>query len=330
MNFRLVLITSLILILNWNLHAHEVRPAYLHIKQINIEGYEILWKTPTASGRELSIQPVFPENFKLRLKSERHLPSAKIYNYEADINGILAGQKITISNLEKTLVDVMIHIELANDITHSFLLHPDNPQLTIPIEPNTLSVFTSYIRLGVEHILLGYDHLLFVLVLLLLISNVSSLLWTITSFTIAHSITLCLASLQILTLPSAPVEVIIALSIIFLAKEYITIQGGGKSMTASYPWIVAFTFGLLHGFGFAGALSEIGFPQNQIFIALLSFNAGVEFGQILFIVIIVILMKLASHLRLFSETLVLKKMISYCIGSLASFWLISRLFYMIS
>lgn len=308
----------------WNLQAHEVRPAFLHIKQSNIDSFDILWKVPTASGRELSIQPVFPQDFIITLQSERQLPSSKIYTYKASFQGILAGQTISISNLEKTLVDVMIHIELDKEINHSFLLHPDKPEVTIPIEPDRLSVLLGYIRLGVEHILLGYDHLLFVLVLLLLITNISSLFFTITSFTIAHSITLVLASLDILTLASAPVEAVIALSILFLSKEYLSVLNGGKSLTARHPWLVSFSFGLLHGFGFAGALSEIGFPQNQIFTALLSFNVGVELGQILFICGCLILMKTMSHLALIHESPLYKKVLTYCIGSLASFWLITR------
>jgi len=307
------------------LQAHEVRPAYLHIKQINTQEFDVLWKVPTASGRELSIQPVFPEDFLLDLQTERQQMGSKIYNYTAQYRGTLAGKTISISNLEKTLVDVMVHIELENDIQHSFLLHPDHPEVIIPIEPNRISVFISYIRLGVDHILLGYDHLLFVLVLLLLISNFSSLLWTISSFTLAHSITLCLASLDILTLPPAPVEAIIALSIIFLVKEYLTVQQGRESLTSSHPWVVAFTFGLLHGFGFAGALNEIGFPQNQIFTALLSFNIGVELGQIMFILACLLFMKIGSWLKIFSQLALLKKVMTYCIGSLASFWFITRM-----
>lgn len=310
----------------WNLQAHEVRPAYLHIKQAGSDQFKILWKVPTSAGRELSIKPHFPQDFVLKLQSEREFPSSKIYNYTAEFQGKLSGKIITISNLENTLIDVMINIELENDINHSFLLHPDNPEVTIPVEPDRLSVFFGYIRLGVEHILLGYDHLLFVLVLLLLITNVSHLFWTITSFTSAHSITLGLASLQILTLPSAPVEAIIALSILFLAKEYLTVQNGGTSMTASYPWIVSFTFGLLHGFGFAGALSDIGFPQNQILTALLSFNIGVELGQILFIIVCLIVMAVIKKSNLFSNDRLLKKIVTYGIGSIASFWLITRFY----
>jgi len=310
----------------WNLQAHEVRPAYLHIKQTSSDQFEVLWKVPTSSGRELSIQPIFPQDFILESKSERDFPSSKIYKYTATYTENVSGKTISISNLEKTLIDVMINVELENDINHSFLLHPDNPEVTIPIEPDRYSVFIGYIRLGVEHILLGYDHLLFVLVLLLLISNLSQLFWTITSFTLAHSITLCLASLDILTLPSAPVEAVIALSILFLAKEYLSVQNGGTSMTASYPWLVSFTFGLLHGFGFAGALSDIGFPQNQIFTALLSFNIGVELGQILFIIVCLVILTVIKKMGLFSNLHFIKKAMTYGIGGLASFWLITRCF----
>ena len=178
-------------------------------------------------------------------------------------------------------------------------------------------------RLGIEHILLGIDHLLFVLGLLLLVQGVGPLIKTITSFTVAHSITLGAATFDLISLPSAPVEAVIALSILFLAREYISVKEGKDSLTAQYPWIVAFTFGLLHGFGFAGALSEIGFPQKEVPLALFTFNIGVELGQLLFIGVVYLCLFFWKKLN-WSLPNGSWRIVPYAIGTVASFWLVER------
>jgi hydrogenase/urease accessory protein HupE len=177
--------------------------------------------------------------------------------------------------------------------------------------------------LGIEHILIGIDHLLFVLGLLLLVKGIKPLIQTITAFTIAHSITLGAATFNLMSLPQAPVEAIIALSILFLAREYIALKKGEPSLTANYPWIVAFSFGLLHGFGFAGALTEIGFPQKEVPLALLTFNIGVELGQLIFIAFILLLGKIVRSMKITGPDWTWK-VLPYAMGAIASFWLIER------
>ena len=177
----------------------------------------------------------------------------------------------------------MVQINLKDDISYSFLLQPDQTTYIVPKEPSRWQVVKLYTKLGIEHILIGIDHLLFVLGLLLLVNGFRLLIQTITAFTLAHSITLALSALDLVHIPQAPVEAVIALSIVFLAREYLMVLRGQDSLTARYPWIVAFSFGLLHGFGFAGVLQEIGLPQQDVPLALLTFNLGVEIGQLIFI-----------------------------------------------
>ena len=177
--------------------------------------------------------------------------------------------------------------------------------------------------LGIEHILLGIDHLLFVLGLLLIVRGFGLLLKTITAFTVAHSVTLAMATLGFVNVPQAPVEAVIALSILFLASELAKQQKGNPGMTSRYPWVVALSFGLLHGFGFAGALSEVGLPQTDIPLALLFFNVGVEVGQLMFVAIVLMIFWVIQKLK-FRWPAWTKQVPAYAIGSLAAFWFIQR------
>jgi len=304
--------------------AHEVRPAYLEIKQVTATEYQVLWKVPTNGGRLLQIDPKFPKGFETEIIRTNTLGTSQVQQLKATYDGILSGKTISINNLEKTLVDVMLRLELNGPLEYTFLIQPEKPSQLIPIQPNAFTVFGAYVELGVEHILFGYDHLLFVLGLLLLVSSLRILFWTITSFTIAHSLTLAIASLELFSLPSTPVEAIIALSIVLLAKEVIDKKNGKPSLTQSYPWMVGFLFGLLHGFGFAGALGDIGFPQRQIPMALFSFNLGVELGQILFTLFCVLLYWLLQKLNWSKIQWAKNVALPYAIGSVASFWFIQR------
>jgi hydrogenase/urease accessory protein HupE len=192
-------------------------------------------------------------------------------------------------------------------------------------------VAAAYFWLGVNHILLGVDHLLFVLALIILVRGWRRICFTITAFTIAHSITLAAATLGFVHVPGPPVEAAIALSIALVAAEIINSARGRGSLTARLPWIVAFAFGLLHGFGFAGALSEVGLPNHAIPIALLFFNIGVEVGQLLFVagvlVLFALLHRISTALVRLEESRLQQWMQlggAYCIGGVASFWLIER------
>jgi len=303
--------------------AHEIRPAYLQIQQTSADTYKVLWKIPLLSNKAPKLDPILPTGFELHPINEQFLSDAYIRNYTGKYTPPLNGKTIAIKGQELTLVDVLVQINLLDESSYTLLLQPDKPQATIPIEPNKWEVFQLYIKLGVEHILLGMDHLLFVLGLLLLVNGIGPLIKTITAFTVAHSITLAAATFDLIRLPAAPVEAVIALSIIFLAKEYVSVKEGKTSLTAQYPWLVAFIFGLLHGFGFADALLEIGFPQKEVPLALFTFNVGVEIGQLFFIGGISLCLFFWKKLnwQLPDWTW---RIVPYSIGTIASFWLIER------
>jgi hydrogenase/urease accessory protein HupE len=206
------------------------------------------------------------------------------------------------------------------------LVHPSRPWVEIAGSRGLLAVAGAYLMHGVEHILFGFDHLLFVLALILIVQNGRVLLLTVTAFTVAHSITLSLATLGVVRVPGAPVEATIALSILLLACEIIRLQRGHSSMIAKWPWLVAFSFGLLHGFGFASALTEIGLPQGDVPLALFTFNVGVEIGQLVFIGVVLSALTLAGRIG-FSPAFRRRALsvATYPIGTLAAFWFIERL-----
>lgn len=235
----------------------------------------------------------------------------------------LEGWEVTVHGLSATMVDVLVRIAMADGRVVTHLLRPDAPSFLFSAE-DTAPPARAYFTLGIEHILLGIDHLLFVLALALIVRGVGLLVKTITAFTVAHSITLALATLGYLNMPAAPVEAIIALSIVFVAAEIIRSRRGQSGLTERAPWIVAFTFGLLHGFGFAGALSQVGLPQNDIPMALLLFNAGVEAGQLAFVAVVLAIITLINRVRL-----PLPRWASlippYAIGGTAMFWVIQRM-----
>ena len=236
----------------------------------------------------------------------------------------LEGQRIAIDRLDGTLTDVLVRIESADGSVRTARLTPSDPSFIVPEQPGPLMVLRAYVGLGVEHILFGIDHLLFVLCLLLLVRSLRQLLATITAFTLAHSITLAAATLGFIHVPTAPVEATIALSIVFLASELVRGEAGRGAVTRSYPWLVAFSFGLLHGLGFAGALAEVGLPQGEIPLALFAFNVGVELGQLAFVTAVLTLARLVRlvPLRLPAWG---PGAAGYAIGSVAAFWVFARL-----
>ncbi len=321
--YKTILFVLSFLFLPFFAQAHEIRPAYLEIKQSTETTYEVLWKIPLLGNKAPKIDPILPDNFTLTQIDDEFLPDSYIRRYEGNYAAGLNGKSIAIQGLDLTLVDVLVQINLLDESSYTLLLQPDKSTAVIPKEPNKWEVIQLYIILGIEHILIGIDHLLFVLGLLLLVKGIKPLIQTVTAFTIAHSITLGAATFELIKLPQAPVEAVIALSIVFLAREFIAVKEGEESLTTKYPWIVAFTFGLLHGFGFAGALSEIGFPQKEVPLALFTFNIGVELGQLIFIGIILILWKGLQKINLPYPNGTWK-ILPYGMGIIASFWLFER------
>lgn len=319
-----------LLVLVWiiiapDLLAHEIRPAYLQIQETAPAKYDVLWKVPSRGNKVLDIQPRFDGDLTLTGGGETLLDGFVLNRYRLTGTGEesgLAGSRLTIDNLANTTIDVLVNIQLLEGGEHAFLLQPTDNSVTIPQAPDKLGVLTTYSVLGVEHILLGIDHLLFVLALIILTKVFGLLVKTITAFTIAHSVTLGMSALGYVKVPGPPVEATIALSILFLALEILRGLNGKPTLTGRMPWLVAFTFGLLHGFGFAGALAEIGLPQAEIPLALAAFNVGVEAGQLMFVAVVLVLIATLRRLREWS--LAAQKIPPYAIGAISAFWVIER------
>jgi len=308
-----------------NLHAHEIRPALLNITEQKPGWFEVTWKVPVLPGYELNIRPVLPAGLEPYGPASSHeVPGAKVQyaTYQAKSDA-LAGETITIVGLTATQVDVIVWINFSDGTTQSTILRPASPSFTVPTPGTKGAVAWIYLRLGVEHILQGIDHLLFVLGLLLIVGSRYTLIKTITAFTIAHSITLAIATLGYASAPVPPLNAAIALSILFLGPEIVRVWRGQTSFTIRHPWVVAFAFGLLHGFGFASGLSTIGLEREEIPVALLLFNVGVEIGQLFFVLIIVMLER--SFRILDIRWLRWAKILpAYSVGSLGAFWTIQR------
>jgi hydrogenase/urease accessory protein HupE len=306
--------------------AHEVRPAYLELRQTGAETYDVLWKVP-ARGDDLrfGLYVELPAGtVNLTEPRGEFLGGSFVERWSARRPGGLDGATIHIDGLSATRTDVLIRLERIDGTTQVGRATPDAPDFTVSAAAASAEVALTYLKLGVEHILLGIDHLLFVLALLILVQGTRKLIVTVTAFTVAHSVTLAGASLGLLNVPGAPVEACIALSIVFVATEIVHGRNGQPGLAARRPWIMAFAFGLLHGFGFAGALHEIGLPQTDIPLALLFFNVGVEVGQLVFILAVLAVIALARRIPVALPAWSWR-VPPYAIGAVASFWLIERL-----
>jgi hydrogenase/urease accessory protein HupE len=285
----------------------------------------VTWKTPLKNGKRLSLQPQLPDELEqMGPASERRFGGAIIEqtNWRSE-SGALVGGSIGIAGLRALPIEVIVQIDLADGTEHSAILRSSSPNWVVPERATGWTVAGSYWKIGTIHILEGFDHLLFVLALILIVPGWWMLLKTITAFTLAHSVTLALATLGLVNMPGPPTEAVIALSILFLAVEIIHSREGRITLTERYPWLVALSFGLVHGLGFAGALSEVGLPQGDIPLALLMFNVGVETGQLLFVGVVVLVRELLQRLPL-TMPAGSWRLMPYAIGSIASFWVIQR------
>jgi len=308
--------------------AHEVRPAYLQIDEVASGRYHLLWRTPVLAGMRLPVVLRLPDDIHDVVEPAAQELSDSFLErrvLDAGPRG-LAGNRIEFVGLQATITDVLVRVQLLDGTHSTMLVRPSKPWVDIATSQGSLAVAAAYLSHGVEHILFGFDHLLFVLALILIVRDRRVLVWTITAFTLAHSITLSLATLGVVHVPGPPVEATIALSIILLACEIVRLRRGEPSLTARWPWVVAFTFGLLHGFGFAGALIDIGLPQGDIPLALFSFNVGVEVGQLIFIGAVLAVLAVAK--RIDFPPAIERHALSaatYAIGTMAAFWFIERL-----
>lgn len=309
--------------------ADEFRPAYLQLRQVDATTYDVLWKLPALDeSTTLKLRPQFPPGTQATtpLRSS-YAAGTAVQRWRVQIDGGLAGKAIEFPNLAASRIDVLVRVERSDGTAQVGRVLPLTPQFVVTASPGAFEVAQTYTVLGVEHILLGFDHLLFVLALLILVQGTRRLIATITAFTVAHSLTLFAATLGWIQVPGAPVEAIIALSIVFVAGEIVHARQGRPGLMQRWPWIVAFSFGLLHGLGFAGAVAEVGLPPLSIPMALLFFNVGVEIGQLIFIAAVLALVALGRRiaLRLQWQGLGwLWRVPPYAIGSIASFWAVQR------
>jgi hypothetical protein len=313
--------------------AHEVRPAYLEIKETVPGQFSVLWRTPVLAGMRLPMALKLPDDVRnLKEPVVQELTDSLVERHwiVAGPNGF-AGKRIEFPGLQLTITDVLVRFEMLDGTKGATIVRPSQPWIEMAATQTWWDVAGTYLQLGIEHIWGGIDHLLFVLALLLLVRGWRRVMATITAFTVAHSITLAAATLGFVHMPQRPMEATIALSIAFVAAEIVHGRQGNPGLTARWPWVIAFAFGLLHGFGFASALNQVGLPQNAIPVALLFFNLGVEAGQLLFIAAVLVVVGLARKaLDIRHSTFDTRfpwawRVPPYAIGSVAAFWLIQRI-----
>lgn len=304
--------------------ADELRPGYLELTEKAPNIWTMVWKAPLRGGLATQAVPALPSSCKLSVPRRELLNGSVVATSDVRCTKSLAGQRIGLRGLDATFSDALVRVAFLGRPVQIARITPDTPMIEVAARPVTAQVAKTYFVLGVGHILAGYDHLLFVISLVLLIVGGWQVAKTVTAFTVAHSITLIATSLHLISVPRQPVEICIALSIMFLAVEIIKSKPGEQRLSERQPWAVAFAFGLLHGFGFAGALAEIGLPEGEVPMALLTFNLGVEVGQLC--IVGAGLAFLAAMRRFLPENLrTVRIALSYGIGSIAAFWFIERL-----
>lgn len=302
--------------------AHEVRPGYLEITEEPSSAVRILWKQPVLGELAIPMQPHLSAGWlETYPASLTHTESFLVRQWEIPAAaGALEGQTVTILGLEATFTDVLVRVNRPGVVSTTRLLKPTSPSFEIRKDAPPPS--RAYLGLGIHHILLGVDHLLFVLGLLLIVGNRwGMMVKTVTAFTAAHSLTLAASTLGIVRLPAAPVNVVVALSIFFLGIEVVRQRRGETSLTIRHPWIAAFGFGLIHGFGFASGLSTLGLPPREVLVALLLFNVGVELGQLAFVGVYVLVRQALRKLEV-PQPRWAEAIPAYVVGSLGAYWTI--------
>lgn len=312
--------------------AHRLSPAFFGLRETAPNAFDVQWKVSISGGLSEVLEPKVPDGCSLTEDVRTYVVEDVRFQHAAlACDGGLAGKTFTVAGLELTQTDVLLRVDYLDGTSSNRRLTPAAATTVIPAQPSALEVVRTYTVLGIEHILLGVDHLLFVLALLLLVRGVKRLVATITAFTVAHSVTLGAATLGFVHVPSAPVEATIALSILFLASELARRHARSTAaslveddLTERFPWLVAFAFGLLHGFGFAGALTEVGVPERAVPLALLFFNVGVEIGQLAFVAAVLALGWLARRVLAHGVPTGWQRAAAYGIGSVAAFWVVER------
>ena len=322
-----ILLGALALLVSAVVSAHEIRPAYLQITENDRHGFDVLWKQPALENLALRLEPEVSNGLLDAPPTEQSATNTFVvrrWSNRPQTRDSFDGAVVRIAGLERTITDVLVSVSFANGQTVQTVLEPDNNTLTLHLKGAGKLAAPAYLLLGIEHILTGFDHLSFVLGLLLLVRGRSRLLKTITAFTVAHSITLAAAALGYVNVSPPVIESLVALSIVFVAVELVRAYRGHEGLTVRHPWLIAFVFGLLHGFAFAGSLADIGLPKHNIPGALVLFNVGVEIGQLLFVAAVLALIQTARrfHWKFDNQT---RWATAYGIGALASYWMIERI-----
>ena len=304
--------------------AHEVRPGYLELRELAPNRFQVLWKKPSRENLILRMDPIFPAACEVvGMGSEALRAGAYIARATLECPAGITGESVEIAGLETLLTDVLVRVYYLDGQQETHLAQPNETSVVIGGPSGVGQRIAAYLRLGIEHIALGVDHLLFVLGLLLIVSSTATLVKTITAFTVAHSVTLGIATLGFARAPEQPLNAVIALSILFLGPEIVRVWRGETSFTIRHPWVVAFAFGLLHGFGFATGLTTMGLPGNEIPLALLFFNVGVELGQIAFVLLVLGLVRSFAALEIrwprWSQ-----RVPGYTVGTLGALWFLER------
>ncbi len=322
---RLLLLSCALLAFTGSVVAHEVRPALLKVSELGGGQFLVRWKVPAMGNQRLAIDPVFGAAcVESGERVDGFASGASLRSWRIVCAEGLADTEIGFTNLPATMIDVLVQISFLDGRYYTGLVRPGAPVYHVPARDSEASVFRSYLALGIEHILFGWDHMLFVLGMVLLVTGYRRLLWAVTGFTAAHSITLALATLDFVRVPGPPVDAVIALSIVFLAVEAIRYRRTGEETLAiRAPWAVSMAIGLIHGLGFAGALSEYGLPAHARFISLLAFNLGVEVGQLAFIGALLLLGWMARRMDARLMPRVQFAAMGF-IGVCGSFWLVER------
>ena len=301
-------------------NAHEVRPAYLQVTETISGQFDVVWKQPIISGKRLKIIPIFPEGCEeMSPRDIRNNGATATESYA--LSCTLKTGIINFEGLERTLTDVFVRLDYLHGTQKSGVVKPSAARFDLGSE-NT-SPARDYIKIGVDHIIYGWDHLLFVIGLVMLVTR-RQIIGVATAFTLAHSLTLALAAFGFLNLPTRPVEILIAMSIVLLADEVIRKARGGTSLATRKPYLISFVIGLIHGCGFASALSDIGLPKGTELLALLLFNLGVELGQIAIIAVLLALLWAAAKTAASSRRLI-ELTSAYALGIVGMFWAIQRL-----
>ena len=325
MRFSVALLGLWLLLCGQMAAAHEVRPAYLELRARNDLSFDMMLKLPALGGRPLRISLQMPESCRVDQTGAQETPGAEVIVGVVVCTRSPYGRLARLEGLQNTLTDALVRVVQPSGEVATLRLTPEDPSFLTPKPTSRLDVFKTYGLLGIAHILTGFDHLAFVAGLLILVGTLRRLLATVTAFTLAHSLTLTAATLGLIHVPPAPVEALIALSIMLVAAEVVAVSFGRRGPIAQRPARIAFTFGLLHGLGFASALREAGLPPQEIPISLFAFNLGVEAGQIMFILAATAATWLLSLWVRWPKSAVLR-LSGYGLGGLSAYWFVDRVF----